>query len=132
VYGEAESYIRGDVNDRSSLSALRRTAAIVAREKAKRVKYAALPESGEMEFLPFVFESHGGLGESARIVIERLAKYRGGGDWSEEMAMVGYLKRVIAIAIQRGNAGLDSVARSRQAGSYGARVARGMMSGGSA
>jgi hypothetical protein len=132
VYGEAESYIRGDVNDRSSLSALRRTAAIVAREKAKRVKYAALPESGEMEFLPFVFESHGGLGESARTVIERLAKYRGGGDWSEEMAMVGYLKRAIAIAIQRGNAGLDSVARSRQAGSYGARVARGMMSGGSA
>jgi len=128
VYGEAESYIRSDVNDRTSLSALRRTGAITTRENKKKVRYAELEKDGEMQFLPFVFESHGGLGECARAVIECLSRYGAEhGGACGQTAMSGYFKRVVSIAIQRGNAGLDSVARSRQAGSFGARVARGLV-----
>ena len=82
-----------------------------------------------MKFLPFVFESHGGLGESASAVIDHLSKYGAAQNGCSDTMMSGYIKRVVAIAIQRGNAGLDSVARGRQAGSYGAMMARGLIAG---
>lgn len=63
----------------------------------------------------------------AERVIKRLAKYGAAQNGCSEGAMVGYIKRVVAVAIQRGNAGLDSVARQRQAGSFGAAVSRALM-----
>jgi hypothetical protein len=129
VFGEAASYMRGDLSDRLSLTSLRRTSAVVSREKDKIRHYAELPASGEMDFLPFVFESHGALGECARRVIEHLSRYGAAQNGCSESVMAGYIKRVVAIAIQRGNAGLDSMARGRQAGSYGAAVGRGMIGG---
>jgi len=129
VYGESTSYLPAEIKDRWSEIDIRRSGAVEAREGHKKRHYANLPESGECEFMPFVFESHGGLGQSAIAVIDRLAEYGAQPPRVTEAEMKGYIKRIVAVAIQRGNAGLDSVAREKQAGSYGAAVARGMVAG---
>ena len=124
VYGESASYLPQKFKAGLSECELR-GGAVLIREMAKARHYADLPRRGESDFLPFVFESHGGLGIAAEKVISRLAKYGAEQNGCTTKEMSGYIKRVVAIAIQRGNAGLDSVARQKQAGSYGAMVARG-------
>jgi len=124
VYGESSSNLPKELRYDMPDSELRGKA-VINREKSKRRHYSDLPRNGECDFLPFVFESHGGLGNDAAEVISRLATYASERNGCTVPEMNGYFKRIIAVAIQRGNAGLDQIARQKQAGSFGAAVARG-------
>lgn len=140
VYGESPSYVKGAGKlaavgkplTPTDMSELRSEAAIATREAKKKTHYSGLVEKdGECDFLPFVFESHGGLGGDASTVLQRMALYaceRNGSSVLGVPAMCGYFRRRIAIAIQRGNAALDSVARSKQRGSFASLLARGFAS----
>src|SRR3954468_16582356 len=83
-YGEAPSYLTRIASAHVSAASARRTKAMEDREKEKIRIYRGLPgieadqvgrvrvgEVGPMEFLPFVFESHGGLGQCAERVISK-------------------------------------------------------------
>jgi hypothetical protein len=134
VYGESNSYLPefdakangdcdGDAMRESSVRALMET--MVRRSVAKSKKYQSECVSRELEFEPFVIESHGYCGESVTRVLERMAGYavsNFGGCFS---AVLGYMRRRIAIAIQRGTARLDVDAIGRSAHSFGALEARG-------
>ena len=52
-------------------------------------------------------ESHGFLAPSAQAVLNDLAQYAQDVLGLRAVEMAGYLKRLVAIAIQRGNAALD-------------------------
>jgi hypothetical protein len=127
VYGESDSYLPDRIVPGWCAEEIRRTAVVEKRERAKEKHYSKLDRSGELSFSPFVFESHGGFGDSAERVVQWMAHHGSECNGVSEAVMTGYIRRIVAIAIQRGNAGLDSVARSRQAGSYGSLVARGVV-----
>jgi hypothetical protein len=136
-YGEAPTYLPRVAISGMSAAVARRTDAMEAREKSKIRHYAALPELrsvrigeigggfGAMEFLPFVFESHGGLGRCAQDVISKLATIGAEANGIPEPVMRGYIKRRVAIAIQRGNAAVDAVAVMKQRNSIGAMMGSG-------
>ena len=127
VHGESPSYLPSRIDPSWSVSDICCSEVVRNREAKKTRHYADLPRSGECEFIPFVFESHGGLGEAANRVITKLAAYGAEQNGCSDMVMAGYIRRLVAIAIQRGNAGLDSVARQKQAGSYGGMVGKGLI-----
>jgi hypothetical protein len=129
VFGEADTnMLKGSIANKS-VSELRSTAAVKRRENRKEVHYRMLERVADMKVVPFVFESHGGLGDSAEEFIDRIARYAE--DEVDGMRFAdfkGYLKRRVAIAIQRGNALLDQRAACSQANAMGARIARGIVS----
>ena len=115
---------RADANELRCLPAIR------AREAEKRKHYAGLCKAGELKFYPFVFESHGYLSDTANALIDEMAAFGAelkGGDAYDKAALAGYIRRRVAVAIQRGNAGLESVAREKQRGSFGSLMARGFI-----
>src|SRR4051794_20601043 len=119
--------LKGSIVDKS-VHQLRSTAAVEKRENRKEVHYKMLERVANMKVVPFVFESHGGLGKCAEEFIDLVAQY--GEDEVDGVHFSdfkGYMKRRIAIAIQRGNALLDQRAASSQANSIGARIARGLI-----
>src|SRR4051794_2148953 len=98
------------------------------RQRWRVVHYRLLETVANMKVVPFVFESHGGLGKCAEEFIDLVAQC--GDDEVDGVHFSdfkGYMKRRIAIAIQRGNALLDQRAASSQANSIGARIARGLI-----
>jgi hypothetical protein len=129
VYGEAKTNMpKGSIANKS-VSELRSTAAVERRENRKEVHYRMLERVADMKVVPFVFESHGGLGKCAEDFIDLIAQY--GEDEVDGVRFAdfkGYMKRRVAIAIQRGNALLDQRAASSQANAMGARIARGIVS----
>ena len=81
------------------------------RTKEKNRKYELACERQELVFSAFVADSHGVLDASAKRVIEQLVDL--------------YLRRRVAIAIQRGNARLDRHAVQMSRGGYGRAIALG-------
>ena len=79
------------------------------------------------EFKPFVVESHGFIAPAACSVISDLASYASDVLHFSSAEMAGYLKRRVAIAIQRGNAALDRTGIQSSRNSFGAALALGMV-----
>ena len=77
--------------------------------------------------MPFVVESHGWLHPDAVVVLGRLARNAEAALGSRCGEMVGYLKRLVAIGLQRGNAWLERNARDRSRGSWGGAVGAGLI-----
>ena len=99
-----------------------------ARAWAKSKKYTASCAQQDIVFKPFVLESHGALHEdSAGSVINQLASYGAGVLGCQHGELLGYFRRRVAIALQRGNARLDRMAVAKSRNSYGAAVARGLV-----
>jgi hypothetical protein len=125
LYGVADSKL--SVKDPVSKACARLKKQCKRRETEKTRKYQRTCEQLHAEFEPFVVESHGFLARGAVKTLDQLAKYGSevlGGVASE---MSGYLKRRVAIAIQRGNAALDRTGLQHSRNSYGAAVATGMV-----
>jgi hypothetical protein len=128
VYGEAKTNVLNGSIVNKSVDELRSTAAVEKRESRKEVHYRMLERVADMKVVPFVFESHGGLGKCAEEFIDLVAQY--GNDEVDGVQFAdfkGYLKRRVAIAIQRGNALLDQRAACSQAKALGAKIARGIV-----
>ena len=128
VYGEAKTNVLNGSVANKSVNQLRSTAAVEKRENRKEVHYRVLEWVADTKVVPFVFESHGGLGKRAEEFIDLIAQY--GSDEVDGIQFAefkGYLKRRVAIAIQRGNALLDQRAASAQARAMGAKIARGIV-----
>ena len=98
-----------------------------ARETQKQRKYEERCRSLGAKFTPFVVESHGFVSRSAVDVLDRLARYGGQVLGCNAYELSGYLKRRVAIAIQRCNAALDRAGLQLSRNSYGAAVASGMV-----
>ena len=60
-------------------------------------------------------------------VLDDLVKYGAAVLGCEEAELSGYMRRRVAIALQRGNAKLDRMAVMKSRNSYGAAVARGLV-----
>jgi hypothetical protein len=129
LYGEADSYLPNDCKDVTAEELCGKSMDVLrAREKRKDVHYDALSSIGEVEVIPFAFESHGCLGERAEQFISDITGYAADqGYYTDDSAMLlaGYIRRRISIAIQRGNASLDARASSSQRNSYAARASLG-------
>ncbi len=97
------------------------------RETQKQRKYEERCRPLGVKFTPFVVESHGFVSRSAVDVLDQLALYGGQVLGCNAYELSGYLKRRVAIAIQRGNAALDRAGLQLSRNSYGAAVASGMV-----
>lgn len=125
LYGEADSQLQ--VQEPVVHAKKRLVSHCAEREKAKHSKYQDTCKAMHSEFKPFVVESHGFLAPSAQAVLNDLAQYAQDVLGLRAVEMAGYLKRRVAIAIQRGNAALDRTALFNSRDSYGAAVAMGMV-----
>jgi hypothetical protein len=79
-------------------ASIRRCAAALKRENEKVNKYSALALRNNFIFIPIVIETYGAMGEKAELFIKEIA------ECCNDKGMGAYCKRVIAIALQRGNA----------------------------
>ena len=122
-YAEADSYLPKERGQAAAkwLDVLARRAVL------KSKKYSASCAKQGIYFVPFVMDSHGALHSSAVSVIDRLAEYGACVVGCQEQEFAGYLRRRVAIALQRGNARLDRLAVTKSRNSYGAAVARGLV-----
>ena len=123
-YAEAKSNLpktRREVGKTIMFSALAKRAA------AKVNKYRGSCAEQDIRFEPFVLESHGAMHSSASAVLDDLVKYGAAVLGCEEAELSGYMRRRVAIALQRGNAKLDRMAVMKSRNSYGAAVARGLV-----
>lgn len=123
-YAEAKSNLpktRREVGKTKMFSALAKRAA------AKVNKYRGSCAEQDIRFEPFVLESHGAMHSSASAVLDDLVKYGAAVLGCEEAELSGYMRRRVAIALQRGNAKLDRMAVMKSRNSYGAAVARGLV-----
>lgn len=126
LFGEADSKL--NVKDPVSAACKRLHAQCKRRETEKTRKYQhECKQQLRAEFRPFVVESHGFIGAGAQILLNQLACYGSEVLGCTTTEMSGYLRRRIAIAIQRGNAALDRTGIQLSRNSYGASVARGMV-----
>jgi len=116
IYGEADSYLPDKLSK-----------ALFNREARKVNTYEKECARRDIEFQAFVMESHGYLHESAERVLTTLAKYMADQFGRREVDTLGYFKRRVAIALQRGNAKLDCTAIRKSWGSYGAKNAMGLI-----
>ena len=73
-------------------------------------------------------ESHGFVGKGATKVLDEVAKYASDNYSVQRAELAGYLRRRVAIALQRGNGLLDRTAVRASRNSYGAALAMGMVS----
>jgi len=136
IYGESDSYLPNVdpdmAGDGFAVKSVNRSVrelfkASAARQSEKMGTYGAECKRRDIDFCAFVMESHGFMHESVNGVLQRMAEYSVrmfGGDTGP---IVGYMKRRIAIAAQRGNARLDRSAIGSSVGSYGSRIARGLI-----
>jgi len=132
IYGESDSYLPNEFDDGSvpvgqSESVKQLMKLFAQRQSLKAKDYESECKSRDIEFVPFILESHGYMHETADRVLERMAEYSVkmfGGNFGE---IIGYMKRRIAIAIQRGNARLNDTAIAKSMHSFGSRVARGLV-----
>ena len=92
-----------------------RLSAAAARETVKERKYESMAAEAKAEFFPFVVESVGGFGEKATAFVEQLVKATidSHSAWCPHEVVYG-IHRVVAIAVQRGNALMASAAMSRR------------------
>lgn len=125
LFGAADSKL--DVQDPVPKAGKRLRKQCAARETQKQRKYEERCRSLGAKFTPFVVESHGFVSRSAVDVLDRLARYGGQVLGCNAYELSGYLKRRVAIAIQRGNAALDRAGLQLSRNSYGAAVASGMV-----
>ena len=146
VYGESTSYVSewfdrddwaerkgtsdGNISVSGSSGRRRRQDGkllnVFSQREAKKVKtYEAECERRGWKFEPFVFESHGHLTASAERVVKMLAKQGEETTGTLRVDNLNYIKRRVAIAIQRGNAALNVRARNASWGTYGAAVGMG-------
>lgn len=128
IYGESESYLPKRFDDGMSAAKACRELAdgeCKSRDRKKVALYGRVCADNEIDFRSFVMESHGYCDGSVTEVLEAMAKYATYVVGSDYAATLGYMKRCIAIAIQRGNARLDREAMDRSHNSYGSAVACG-------
>ncbi len=71
------------------------------KEKQKQLKYGEISRKNNYDFIPFVLESLGGLGECAQRLIKTLAKQVTG---MSETQFIKHARRRISVALQIGNA----------------------------
>jgi hypothetical protein len=97
-----------------------------ARAKAKDGKYVKSMEGVGVQFASFVVESHGWLHSSASDVLRALAFNAKEVFGVRAGDVLGYLKRRVAVAVQRGNCMLEAYARQRSRNTFGAVAAAGL------
>jgi len=131
VYAEAasRSAVANAAVARGNVSAVYEatTKAMESRAREKRVQYEADCAKVNMEFSPFVLDSHGSLHESAENVIEKMADAAHDITGRDKIELTGYIKRLVSVATQRGNALLDRTARNNSANSIGYLIASGLV-----
>ncbi len=125
LFGAADSKL--DVKDPVPKASKRLRKQCAARETQKQRKYEERRRPLGAKFTPFVVESHGFMLRSAVDVLDQLAMHGGQVLGCNAYELSGYLKRRVAIAIQRGNAVLDRAGLQLSRNSYGAAVASGMV-----
>lgn len=80
-----------------------------------------------VQFSPFVMESHGWLHPSSTHVLQALATNAKEAFGVAAGDALGYLKRRVAVALQRGNCLSECYARERSRNSYGGAAAAGLV-----
>jgi hypothetical protein len=96
-----------------------------ARARAKVRKYETACRRDGLEFDAFVLDSHGAVDASAERVLTRLVDYGADVLGVDAVALRSYIRRRLAVAIQRGNARLDQQAVAMTRRGFGAAVAAG-------
>lgn len=99
--------------------------AMGVRARAKVRKYETACRRDGLEFDAFVLDSHGATDASAERVMTRLVSYGADVLGVDEVALRSYIRRRLAVAIQRGNARLDQQAVAMSRRGFGAAVAAG-------
>lgn len=99
--------------------------AMAERANVKIRKYREACKRDGIAFDAFVADSHGVLHASAGRVIDALVKYGANELGVESSELKAYIRRRVAIAIQRGNARLDQHAMALSRNGYGRAVALG-------
>jgi len=96
--------------------------AATKREKEKNLDYAKRYENQGTFFLPFVMETLGGIGPAARKFIKNMAYDAGltGGDAVVDGNTETFITKVVAVALQIGNAmvSMDGRKRCRTSNAY--------------
>ena len=123
VYSESDGRIRLASKESNLNKFVLSTMGERTREKIK--KYEAACEEKDLKFDAFVADSHGGLDASANRVINALVEYGAGELGCKRKDLHLYMRRRVAIAIQRGNARLDRQAVQLSRGGYGQAIALG-------
>ena len=128
VYSETEArtrVLRPSANAKEVYQIVR--SAMAERARVKVGKYRAACARDGLEFKAFVADSHGALDKSAAAVVDQLSAYGARELGADKDDLERYLRRRVAIAIQRGNARLDRQAMAMSRNSYGAAVAMGLV-----
>lgn len=123
VYSESDGRVRLASKD-SDLKKLV-TGAMGERARLKSRKYEESCKQQDLQFEAFVADSHGGLDASANRVMDHLITYGADELGCSRIELGLYLRRRVAIAIQRGNARLDQQAVKMSRGGYGRAIALG-------
>jgi len=129
VYGESQSYIDKAFSD--GRSGVERSTRVVLtqltdRAKAKALKYTSECKRRGIEFAAFVWETHGHFDASVDRVLEKIAGQAKGGS-GKVGPDIGYMKRRLAIAVQKGNAMADRSALFMSYGGRGSAIGRGYL-----
>ena len=131
LYGESPSYLSTQIESQGlkRVPAIRKKmkTAIEARERLKTNLYADSCKAYNWLFKPFVMESHGYMSADANAMIDKLAEYASDQYLAPAPSFAGYLRRRVAIALQRGNANLDQTAMRATRNSFGAALAMGFV-----
>jgi hypothetical protein len=125
VYSESDGRIRAPLVSADTDFTKCVWSAMGERTKEKNRKYELACERQELVFSAFVADSHGVLDASAKRVIEQLVSYGAAELGCNKLDLSLYLRRRVAIAIQRGNARLDRHAVQMSRGGYGRAIALG-------
>jgi hypothetical protein len=129
VYGESQSYIDKAFSD--GRSGVERSTRVVLKQltdraKAKALKYTSECKRRGIEFAAFVWETHGHFDASVDRVLEKIAGQAKGGS-GKVGPDIGYMKRRLAIAVQKGNAMADRSALFMSYGGRGSAIGRGYL-----
>lgn len=127
LYGECKTYLpkRFSGDPKECLTSLIK--AFGQREKGKFDKYKSECDRRETKFDAFIIESHGFTDASVDRVLQAMAGYATRTLGANYESTLGYFKRRIAIAIQRGNARCDGTATRISQNSYGSLVSLGLV-----
>ena len=125
VYSESDGRVRRPLMSEESDLSKFVLSAMGERARTKVKKYEASCEEQDLRFTAFVADSHGALDASAKRVISVLVSYGAAELGCSRLDLDLYLRRRVAIAIQRGNARLDQHAMRLSRGGYGRAIALG-------
>ena len=125
VYSESDGRVRRPLMSEESDLSKFVLSAMGERARTKVKKYEASCEEQDLRFTAFVADSHGALDASAKRVISVLVPYGAAELGCSRLDLDLYLRRRVAIAIQRGNARLDQHALRLSRGGYGRAIALG-------